>query len=83
MTLATDVMVAGYQNLKALEFNPTFASHWASTIAQSLNDEAAWNWWVIAAENEPRSSVVDELVRLAELRGETEKLAVAYEAEGN
>ena len=80
MALSNEVMIAAYQNLKELEFNATFASHWASTIAESLNDEASWHWWVIAATNEPRPSVVDELVRLAELKSETEKLAIAYEA---
>ena len=80
MTIPNEVMIAAYQNLKELDFDATFASHWASTIAESLNDEASWHWWVIAATNEPRSSVVQELVRLAELKNETEKLAIAYEA---
>ena len=58
MTIPNEVMIAAYQNLKELDFDATFASHWASTIAESLNDEASWHWWVIAATNEPRSSVV-------------------------
>ena len=71
-------MIAAYQNLKELDFDATFASHWASTIAESLNDEASWHWWVIAATN-TRSSVVKNWWA-CRTQNETEKLAIAYEA---
>ena len=80
LKLPVDVMMSGYQHLKMHEFGPGFSSEWAASIAERLVGDDAWQWWVISANDEPRTDVVARLVELAENDGSVEKLALAYEA---